>query len=296
MHHIPFDILETIIPLCDDRDLPTLSQVNRTLQDLAERRLYADIGFIDIARTCRILNSIVHSTFSRGRFVLNFWIHDSYFHVTNPSYQLFGGFYHLLGQALRRMSNLQFLFLRLRPSKAWVIRNCTMQLSMVVTNIPAGRLLASWLELQRRLVVFLHADTSSHPIPRDFIVSAKALSHLKFIGARGHVLNQLVPGRPVVCAFLSYMDDYMYDGEHEEGRVDYIDVMHALEASTGPLHTFGVHFRPLTRDTIQSVIPFFATQSFELPEVRILDLHWPRNEGYIMSVSSDIPLRLLRVE
>jgi len=285
MHHIPFDVLETIILLCDDRDLPTLSQVNRTLQDLAERQLYADIGIIDVARTCRILNSIVHSTFSRGRFVLNFRIHDSYFHVTNPGYQLFVGFYRLLGQALRRMSNLRILFLHLHPSKAWVIHNCTMQLSTIVTNIPAGQLLASWLERQDRLGVFLHADKSSHPIPRDFIVSTNDLSHLKFIGARGPVLNQLVPGRPVVCAFLSYMDDYIYDGEHEEGRVDYIDVMHALEASTGPLHTFGVHFRPLTRDKIQSVIPFFATQSFELPEVQILDLHWPRNEDYIMSVS-----------
>ena len=37
-HNIPFDILEIIVALCDRKDLLVLSQVDRTLQDLAEQR------------------------------------------------------------------------------------------------------------------------------------------------------------------------------------------------------------------------------------------------------------------
>jgi hypothetical protein len=285
MHNIPFDVLEIIVALCDsNRDLLTLSQANRTLQDLAERRLYENIGAMDVSRTCRVLHSVVHSTLPRGIHVLTFGVHDSYFKVTNPGCQLSGGFYRLLGQALRRMSNLRSLYLHLHPSQAWVISSCTMKLSTIVTNIPAGRLLASWLENQDHLVTFLHADRTPRPTSREFTVSLNAASHLRFIGARGGVLERLVPGRPVICAYLDYADDFIRGVEDDGERVDYRDVMDALDASTGPLHTLSVHFRPCTAETAQFLLPFFRTESFDLSCVRTFDLHWPNNADYIMDV------------
>jgi hypothetical protein len=161
-----------------------------------------------------------------------------------------------------------------------------MQLSTIVTNLPAGRLLASWLEGQKKLVAFLHADRSPRPKPDDFKVSPNAITHLRFIGARGCVLERLVPGRPVISAYLDYTDDYVRGVEDDVERVDYLDVMNALEASTGPLHTFSVHFRPITTQTAESLLPFFTTKSFNLSRVRTLDLHWPKSEDYILDVSS----------
>lgn len=285
MHNIPFDVLEIIVALCDSNgDLLTLSQANRTLQDLAERRLYKNIGALDVSRMCRVLHSVVHSTLPRGTFILDFGVHDSYFNATNPGCQLLGGFYRLLGQALRRMSNLRSLYLHLHPSQAWVINSCTTKLSMIVTNIPAGHLLASWLENQDHLVTFLHADRTPHPTPREFTVSPNAASHLRFIGARGGVLERLVPGRPVICAYLDYTDDFIRGVKDDEERVDYRDVMDALDASAGPLHTLSVHFRPFTEENAQSLVPFFKIESFNLSCVRTFDLHWPNNADYIMDV------------
>jgi hypothetical protein len=183
------------------------------------------------------------------------------------------------------MSNLRNLYFHLHPSKAWVIRDCTAQLSAIVTNIPAGRSLASWLEDQESLVTLLLADTSPYPMSHDFSVSPNAANNLRFIGARGGVLERLVPGRPVICAYLDYADDYMRDVEDDEERVNYLEVLDALELSTGPLHTFSVHFRPLTVDTALSLRPFLTTNSFNLTRVRTLDLHWPQSEDYIMAVS-----------
>ena len=148
MREIPFDVLEVIVTLCDSKDLLSLSQVDHSLQHLAERRVYAYIGTMDIARTSRASYSVVHSAFPKGDFVIDFGVHDSHFYGTNLGSQLFEGFYRLLGRALRRMSNLRSLYLHLHPSKAWVIGNCTTQLSAIITNIPAGRLLASWLQGQ----------------------------------------------------------------------------------------------------------------------------------------------------
>jgi hypothetical protein len=293
MREIPFDVLEVIVPLCDSKDLLALSQVDHSLQHLAERRLYAYIGSMDIARTSRALHSVVHSAFPRGGFVIDFGVHDSYFNGTNPGSQLFEGFYRLLGRALRQMCNLRSLYLHLHPSKAWVISDCTAQLSAIVTNIPAGRLLASWLEGQERLVTLLLADRSPHPMPRDFAVSPNAVNQLRFIGARGGVLERLVPGRPVICAYLNYTDDYMHHGDvedHDE-RVDYLDVLGALESSSGPMHTFSIYFRPITGPiTAFSLIPFISTKSFTLSRVRTLDFHWKNRDSYMMYVSSLYPV------
>jgi hypothetical protein len=87
----------------------------------------------------------------------------------------------------------------------------------------------------------------------------------------------------VICAYLDYADDYIRNAEYDE-RVNYLDVMNALEASTGPLHTLGVNFRPFTAESALALMPFFTTQSFELSRVRTLNLHWPKSKDYIMDV------------
>jgi hypothetical protein len=278
MRDIPFDVLEVIVPLCPRKDLLALSQVGRAFQDLAERRLYANIQLMNISKTCRALNSVAYSASPRGSFVLDFMVHDSCFKFTNPGFQLLEGFYRLLEQALKRMSNLRGLYLLVHPSKAWVIRHCATQ--SIVTNIPAGPILASWLEKQDRLVTFLHADRSPHPLPNDFTVSPNAATGLRFIGARGGILERLVPGRPVICAYLDYTDDYHDD----DGMINYLGVMNALELSTGPLHTLSVHFQSVTVTTAQSLVAFCETP-FSLSHVLTLDLHWPKSDDYIMDVS-----------
>jgi hypothetical protein len=84
--------------------------------------------------------------------------------------------------------------------------------------------------------------------------------------------------------YLDYADDYARGVDDDDDRVDYQDVMDALEASIGPLHTLSVHFRPFTAESAQSLLPFFNAESSSLSRVRTLDLHWPKDADYIMDV------------
>lgn len=295
---LPFELLDAIAKLTDRDELVTLSRTTRTLQNISEPLLYKKVECNGPEQARKSLVAILRSSSAGVRrhiYVRDFSIQlytgkkgTLIFNGHDPVEPLLPEFYQLLAQALSLMSNLDRLcILDIPHSASYILNKCISQPLVFISNMLPSRNLASWLQKQRRMEALILPYYQ--PPPFTFGLSpfasltSTALPNLQIIAAQGSELKCLVPGRPIKSVSL----DYLFDDEQPEDEEDYLDVLQCLALSTGPVESFGIHFRraPLQHCILPEFPQFRKAENICLPFIRSLNIYTSRAATSIVSPS-----------
>jgi len=194
IHALPVELLVLIAELLPDTSLPALARTSSHFRPVAQRVLYRHLVTCAWSRNLSLVPLLARSP-HLARYVRSFFI------ALDSQSPIFRPFYDMLAKALRNMSDLHSLHLRVDVSASWVLRDTPAypNLAHFTSTFAFDQHVVRFLQNAPSLLE-LEVDALPIILPRTSPIPAlpeSSIPHLEQFTGPSRVASVIVPGRPV---------------------------------------------------------------------------------------------------